>query len=69
MALVESATSALVALGIGAVLVVVYFPFWRMLAVRSPRLATEGRPELLDEIERKPVHPSEPSSNVRRVES
>jgi hypothetical protein len=50
-------------MGLG--LLVVFFPLWRLIASRSPELATE----VLDEIQiDRPVHPAEPSSNVRRIE-
>jgi hypothetical protein len=58
------------ALSIGLLLILLFFPAWRAIAVRSPELATEGNPELLDEIQRDmPMHPSEPNSNVHRMES
>jgi hypothetical protein len=65
----ESAMAVLITAGIGFGMVVLFFPFRRALAVRSPELATEGHPELLEGFPGDtPLHLSEPSTNVHRVE-
>ena len=69
LAVRESAAAVLIAAGIGFGMVVLFFPFWRALAIRSPELATEGHPELLEGLPGdNRLHPSEPSTNVHRVE-
>jgi hypothetical protein len=69
LAVDESPISALLTFGIGFGLIVLCYPLWRALAVRSSVLATAGHTELLEETQvDRPLHPSEPSSNVRRLE-
>lgn len=68
LALQGSLSVVLLAAVVGVATIVLYFPIWRALAIRFPRLATDGHPELLDERHvDTPLHPGEPSSNVRSI--
>lgn len=68
LALQGSLSVVLLAAAGGVAIIVLYFPIWRALANRFPRLATDGHPELLDEHHvDAPLHPGEPSSNVRSM--
>jgi hypothetical protein len=58
--------SADAAVGIGLVLILAWLPIWRVIAARSPEVATEGRPDLLGtQVPESNLHPEEPHSNVR----
>jgi hypothetical protein len=62
----EGILSSLVAVAIGLVLILAWFPVWRVIATRSPEVATEGRPDLLGpQALEADLHPQEPHSNVR----
>jgi hypothetical protein len=59
----------LAGVAIGLLLLIAYYPVWRWLATRWPDAATNWEPELLDgPMGKTELHPTEPTSNVRRVD-